>query len=75
MVLETTLGVDHPDSAKILNNLANLYSEQGVKHQALCLYQKAGDILRKNLGEQHPTTKMVENNFQQLWDYLSINGM
>jgi len=49
--LEKALGEGHGDSVQILNNLANLYSEQGDKHQALCLYQKAGDILRKNLGE------------------------
>ena len=60
------LGSDHPDVAKSLNNLANLYSDQGRYEQAKPLYQQALQIATQKLGEKHPNTLNILSNFQDL---------
>ena len=47
------MGPEHPKVAYPLNNLAELYREQGKHEQAESLYQRAFAILEKALGQGH----------------------
>ncbi len=49
---EQALGLEHPDTASSLNNLANLYHAQGKYDEAKPLYE----IREQVLGPQHPDT-------------------
>ena len=51
---EKTLGPDHPDVAKTLNNLAVLYLKQRNYAQAEAIYKRALAIDEKTLGPNHP---------------------
>jgi tetratricopeptide (TPR) repeat protein len=61
---EQILGQQHPDYATSLNNLAVLYQSQGKYEQALPLYQQSLIILKQVLGNQHPHTKIVAENYE-----------
>jgi tetratricopeptide (TPR) repeat protein len=52
-ILEKTLGIDHPDVAASLDNLAGLYQGQAKYQQAEPLYQRSLAIFEKNLGKDH----------------------
>lgn len=56
-----TLGDEHPDVAQSLNNLALLYDNQGRYGDAEPLYLQ--DIAEQLLGEEHPNTQKIRNNF------------
>ncbi|MFM6063005.1 MAG: tetratricopeptide repeat protein, partial [Microcystis panniformis] len=60
---EKQLGAEHPDVAQSLNNLALLYYYQGKYTEAEPLYQKAIAICSEKLGENHPDTQTVKNNY------------
>ncbi len=63
------LGEDHPEYATSLNNLANLYSNQGKYEQAEPLYIQALKLKKQLLAENHPdgsadrTIKLWRCNF------------
>ena len=60
------LGPHHPDTAQSLNNLANLYHNQGKDAQAEPLYVRALAIDERALGPQHPTTQHIRANYADL---------
>jgi CHAT domain-containing protein len=51
---EDFYGADHPAVATVLNNLANLYHEQGASARAEHLYARALRIRESTLDETHP---------------------
>jgi tetratricopeptide (TPR) repeat protein len=55
-------GLDHPNTAASLDNLARLYEATGDYTRAEPLYQQALQILKKVLGEDHPDTAASLNN-------------
>jgi hypothetical protein len=54
------LGLEHPDVATNLNNLAGLYDEQGRYVDAEPLYKRALAISEKALGPDHPNVWPVD---------------
>ncbi|NJO41160.1 MAG: tetratricopeptide repeat protein [Cyanobacteria bacterium CRU_2_1] len=56
-------GTDYPHVATNLNNLAGLYRSQGRYADAEPLYLRALAILFDRLGETHPNTQTVIENF------------
>jgi tetratricopeptide (TPR) repeat protein/CHAT domain-containing protein len=67
-VAEATLGPEHPDVARSLNNLARLYDAQGKYAEAEPLFQQALRILEKALGPDHPYVAALLNNLAGLYD-------
>jgi len=64
---EATYGRDHPNTATSLNNLAGLYSSQGLYIQAEPLFQRALSITEKAQGHDHPNTVNSLNNLAGLY--------
>ncbi|WP_353735279.1 tetratricopeptide repeat protein, partial [Okeania sp. SIO2C2] len=64
---EKALGVDHPQVALILNNLAALYQGQGKYTEALPLVQRSLAIREKALGADHPRVAASLNNLAELY--------
>ncbi|MEE8201719.1 MAG: tetratricopeptide repeat protein, partial [Candidatus Acidoferrales bacterium] len=67
-VAETTFGSNHPNVAISLNNLAELYREQGMYAEAEPLYLRAISIDEKALGLDHPSLAININNLALLYD-------
>ena len=63
---EKALGPEHPNLAIRLNNLANLYSEQGKYEEAESLFKRAITIDEKALGPEHPNSVMDRGNYAAL---------
>ena len=63
---EKTLGLEHPDLAVWLNNLALLYVEQGKYVEAEPLYQRAIAINEKVFGPTHHNTILFRKNYEGL---------
>jgi tetratricopeptide (TPR) repeat protein len=61
-IREKGLGPDHPDVARSLNNLADLYERQGRYAEALPLFQRALAIRERAAGPDHPDTATSMNN-------------
>ncbi|NJK70500.1 MAG: tetratricopeptide repeat protein [Microcoleus sp. SU_5_3] len=61
------LGLEHPDFATILNNLAELYSSQGKYEAAEPLYLQAIEIDKRSLPENHPSLATHLNNLALLY--------
>jgi tetratricopeptide (TPR) repeat protein len=57
---------DHSDMAYPLNELANLYRDQGKYAEAEPLYQRALYIWEQALGPNHPYTQTVVRNYAML---------
>ena len=68
-IYEKALGPDHPYTAAILNNLADLYDQKGDYAKAEPFYQRALKIKEKALGPEHTETAQVLNNLAQLYDH------
>ena len=60
------MGPEHPNLATRLNNLANLYSEQGKYEEAESLFKRAITIDEKALGPEHPNSVMDRGNYAAL---------
>ncbi|MEX0269784.1 tetratricopeptide repeat protein [Leptolyngbyaceae cyanobacterium UHCC 1019] len=69
-IIEQQLGVDHPDTATSLNNLAHLYYSKRRYSEAEPWYLWAIAILFNHLEDDHPNTQMVWNNFQQFLEQV-----
>ncbi len=61
-------GKSHPNVAISLNNLANLYLNQGRYAEAEPLYQQARKIASESLGVNHPSTAIIRANLKSLRD-------
>ena len=67
---EKALGPEHPDVATSLNNLAELYRDQGKYGEAEPLYQRALAIDEKALGPDHPMWPPTSTT----WRYCTSPG-
>jgi tetratricopeptide (TPR) repeat protein len=66
-IREKVLGLEHPDVALSLNNLAELYQEMGNYQKAEPLYQRSLAIREKLLGLEHPDVALSLNNLAELY--------
>ena len=64
---EESLGTDHPDVARSLNNLALLYVAQGAYAKAEPLFQRSLQILEKSLSPDHPEVGQSLRNLAGLY--------
>jgi len=55
------------DAASLYNNIANVYSDQGIYEKALNYYEKALSIREKVLGTEHPDTASTYNNIANVY--------
>jgi tetratricopeptide (TPR) repeat protein len=62
------LGVEHPDYASSLNNLAFLHYSKGEYAKAEPLFLEARDIKKRVLGVEHPSYATSLNNLAGLYD-------
>jgi len=67
-IYEQELRPQHPNIASSLDNLAELYREQGKYAEAEPLYQRALSIREQELGASHPHTATSLNNLALLYD-------
>ena len=65
-IVEKTLGPEHADTAKSLNNLASVLQAQGDFARARPLYERALAICEKALGPEHPDTAKSLSNLADL---------
>ena len=63
---ENFYGPDHPQVAIYANNLGGVLKDLGDLQGAKSCYQRALKILQKNLGDDHPKAKIVQNNLDLL---------
>jgi tetratricopeptide (TPR) repeat protein len=56
-IREKVLGKDHPSTATSYNNIGSMYYQQGKYREALKYLEKALEICKAKLGEDHPYTK------------------
>ncbi len=61
------LGPEHPKVATSLNNLAELYREQGRYEEAEPRYNRSLAIREKVLGPEHPAVALSLNNLALLY--------
>ncbi len=61
------LGPDHPDVARSLNNLADLYERQGRYAEAEPLFERALAIRERAVGPDHPDTATSTNNLASFY--------
>uniref|UniRef100_UPI0035CC0B46 tetratricopeptide repeat protein n=1 Tax=uncultured Nostoc sp. TaxID=340711 RepID=UPI0035CC0B46 len=66
-VAENRLGLEHPDVATNLNNLAELYHSIGRYSEAEPLYQQALSLRKRLLGDNHPDVVTSLNNLAGLY--------
>ncbi len=55
-------GTDHPETAKVMANLANVYHVKGKNLKALRYFEQARNTIEKFLGSKHPVVAMITNN-------------
>ncbi len=65
---EKALGLDHPEVATCLNNLAALYKTQGRYAEAEPLHRRSLAIDEKVFGPEHPSVATDLNNLAALYD-------
>ena len=65
-IREKVLGPDHPDVARSLNNMADLYERQKRYADAEPLYRRALAIRERAVGLDHPETATSTNNLAYL---------
>ena len=66
-VAKTRFGLEHPDTATIINNLANIYDLQCRYEETESLYLQALNIRKKLLGEEHVDTAELLNDLACLY--------
>ena len=71
---EGTLGVEHPDTLKTLNNLAGVYKAQGRFDEAEALVKRALAAYERVLGREHPSTLATLNNLALLYNQQGRYG-
>ena len=68
------LGLEHPNLAIRLNNLAFLYQVQGRYTEAEPLYRRSLGIFEKVLGKGHRSTETVRANYASLQKEMKQEG-
>lgn len=63
---EQNLGADHPDNARTLGLLADLYRNHRRYEGAETLYRRALELRKRNLGEGHPDCCISLNELTQV---------
>jgi tetratricopeptide (TPR) repeat protein len=71
---EQVLESEHPETAKTLDSLAQLYYTQGKYEAAEQLYKRALHINEQKLGQENPETTTVLNHLAELCRYRGKNG-
>jgi tetratricopeptide (TPR) repeat protein len=66
-ILEKTVGPMHPDLAKSLNNLAELYRTQNRESEAEAVHQRILAIRERTLGPNHPDVAKSLNNLALIY--------
>ncbi len=66
-IREQTLGPEYPQTAFVLNNLAELYGAQNRHAEAEPLYQRALAIREQTLGPEHPQVAQSLNGLAHLY--------
>ena len=66
-IREKALGANHPDVGQTLNNLANVYRDQGKYREAEELHKRALAIREKALGTNHPDVGQTLNNLANVY--------
>jgi tetratricopeptide (TPR) repeat protein len=66
-IYKKVLGLDHPLIATVLNNLAQLYLDQGKYAKTEPLYKQALAIFERALGPSHPSVATALNNLAMLY--------
>jgi len=66
-MMETTLGKEHSDVAKILNVLGGLYHKRGRYAESEQSYKRALEIREKALGKEHNDVASSLNNLAELY--------
>ena len=70
-IREKVLGLEHPDVAQSLGNLAEIYRAKGDYRRAERLHQRALAINEKALGAEHPSVAISLNNLALVYDAQS----
>ncbi|MEH1911958.1 MAG: tetratricopeptide repeat protein [Nostoc sp.] len=70
-IAENRLGLEHPDVAASLNNLALLYDSIARYSEAEPLYQQALELTKRLLGEEHPHVANILNNLALLYNSIA----
>jgi tetratricopeptide (TPR) repeat protein len=71
-ISDETLGPEHPDTARSLDNLALLYKLMGQYEEALPLFQRALAIWEKVRGPLDPDTATSLNNLAGLYLAMGV---
>ena len=58
------LDTDSPNRVAALNALANAYVVDGKHAKAMPLYEESREILKRNLGPDHPDVAIIEQNMK-----------
>jgi tetratricopeptide (TPR) repeat protein len=74
-LLEKTVGPIHPDLAKSLNNLAELYRIQNRGTEAEAMHQRILAIRERTLGPNHPDVAKSLNNLALIYHAQKRNAM
>lgn len=74
-IMEKAHGPEHPDTARILNNLADLYVKQGHYSDAEAIHIQALAIREKTHGTDHQDTADSLNNLGNLYRIMGDNLM
>ena len=70
-IAENRLGLEHPDVATSLNNLAALHKSTGRYSEAEPLYKQALELTKRLLGDDHPIVATSLNNLAELYRYTA----
>jgi tetratricopeptide (TPR) repeat protein len=65
-IKEKLLGVEHPDVAMTLNNLAVFYKSQQKFEEAASFYRRALAIFEATLSPSHPKLLTCRENYERL---------
>jgi CHAT domain-containing protein len=71
LIQEENLGLDHPDLASTLTNLADFHKNPGEFKKAISLLERAQAITEKSVGPDHPMMALI---LRKLSAYLFIEG-
>ena len=65
-IREQVLGPQHPDTAQSLINLGSVLRAQGDLAGAKSYFERALQIFRLRLGQEHPFTQTLQMNLEAL---------